>query len=206
MFFGKNAVACLLTLAGLSAATPSPSDTLNERDTTAATVSGLGIYAYGSDINGQPVFYSDGNAYIGSVAPPGAGESVNITFSTTDPTSTTSVWSISANTTSDNGTLPFPNNSLSFYIVPTNGSFERAGFGSSNTTLPTGSVTEGFVLYGKQIAYKTSAGELELQFWAAATNATGVWGLYWNSAGSAIDGAFPVVLKTTAPPVLKVKA
>ncbi|QSZ36688.1 hypothetical protein DSL72_006569 [Monilinia vaccinii-corymbosi] len=198
MFFGKNAAACLLTLTGLSTVLAS------SKEATSATVSGLKIYAYGSDINGQPVFYSDGNAYIGSVAPPGTGTSVNITFSTTDTSSPHSVWSISANTTSsgDSSAPPFPDNSLSFYIVP-NGTFTAAGFGS-NASLPSGSVTSGFILFGKQIAYKGDDGKLLLQFWAAATNATGVWGLYWNAAGAAIDGAFPVVLKTTAPTVLTI--
>jgi hypothetical protein len=60
-------------------------------------------------------------------------------------------------------------------------------------------------LFGKQLAYEASSTNLELQFWAAATNVTDVWGLYWNSNATAIDGAFPVVLKTTAPTVVKVK-
>lgn len=57
MIFGTaTTAACLLTLFGLSTALPSPSNTFEKR----AAVSGLAIFAYGSDINGLPVFYSDG--------------------------------------------------------------------------------------------------------------------------------------------------
>jgi hypothetical protein len=57
MRVSKAMATCLLTLSGLSAALPSPSNTIVER----AAVSGVTIYAYGSDTNGAPVFYSAGN-------------------------------------------------------------------------------------------------------------------------------------------------
>jgi hypothetical protein len=65
-------------------------------------------------------------------------------------------------------------------------------------------VTTGFTLFGRALAYQSTDGPFELQFWARATNTTGVWELFWNAGGEggeSVDGLAitPVTLKTVAP-------
>lgn len=143
--------------------------------------------------------------------------------SSSDSSSTTIPWTVSSN----DSTIT---DSLTLYIVPTSGSFTQVGFyessnsstyhaftdlalqtqltlSSPGSTLPTGAVTTGFTLFGASLAYQATDGSLELQFWAQATNTTGVWELIWNAGGEggeSVDGLAitPVTLKTMAPIVL----
>ena len=123
--------------------------------------------------------------------------------STIDPTSNTGAWSVASNGSVFTGTP-------SLYIVPTNGSFEQVGFyNSSNGTssLPTGGVTTGFMLFGSSLSYVESDGTMEQQFWAQATDSDGIWKLMWNAGGEGgltSDGfaITPVNIKSTAPLVI----
>ncbi|KAI9641844.1 hypothetical protein NHQ30_009711 [Ciborinia camelliae] len=195
MLFSKAATVCLLTLCGYSTALPSSSNAIDKR--TAA--SDVTLFAYGANINGKPVFYSDGKAYIGTTPPTGASDSVNVTFTTENIHSATEKWTISANITSG-ATAPFTDSSLSLYIIPTANSFEQVGFASA-TAVPTGGVTEGFILFGKQLAYEASKSDIEVQFWAKSVSGTDTWGLYWYSDAdmAELEGSIPVVIKTMPP-------
>jgi len=171
-----------------------------------------------------PLIFGKGLAYVGSTTPSWATAATNITF-TLDPDSTTTAWTISPNST----TVSF-NSTKSMYIVPTTGDFTQVGFSSSNDTLPTYAVTTGFTFFGTNVAYVFSLGtnipwitflkvtadpdiiryaangsNYELLFWAAATNTSGLYALYWNAAasnGNMVNGSFPVTVKTTPPVVL----
>lgn len=123
--------------------------------------------------------------------------------SSNNPNSNTAPWSV----TSTNSTFSA---TPTFYIVPTTNSFAQAGFyssNSSNSSLPTGGVTTGFMLFGNYLAYLASDGTLEQQFWAQATDTDGTWKLMWNSGseGGLTAGGYaitPVSIKTTAPLVI----
>ncbi|KAL3424248.1 hypothetical protein PVAG01_03529 [Phlyctema vagabunda] len=166
-----------------------------KRDTTKVS-----LYAYGGQTNGAPVFYDNGLAYIGF----GAADSTdttatNITF-TVDSNDNTTPWYITANSTSSSTNSTVISGSPMFYINPSEGAFEQAGFVTNSSDLPTGASTAGFSFFGTSVAYAKSDSDYELMFSAVDTNTTGVWALYWNSDGSVHDGATPITLKTTAPP------
>jgi len=142
---------------------------------------------------------------MGSASPDWASVAANITFTASD--TTTTPWTIAANLTDSNLTsAPFPDNSYSMYIIPTNGNFQQVGFVSSNGTAPTNAVTEGFTWFGTSVAYAENDSNYELQFWANATNTTDVYALYWNANGTTLDTAFPIAIKSTAPAVLTAAA
>lgn len=187
MFFQYSTAASFLALCSL----PNALAFNHKRDTTTTS-----LYAYGSEADGAPVFYSNGLAYIGLQAPTWSGTSTNITFNT-DSSNTTAPWTIDANST----TVSF-NKTLELYIVPTTSSYTQVGFVSTTGTAPTGAVTTGFAFFGTQVAYAASESNYELLFWATSTNETGIYGLYWNAAGSPTNGSFPVVIKTTPPTVV----
>jgi hypothetical protein len=95
------------------------------------------------------------------------------------------------------------------YIVPTNNTFTQVGFYSSSnsSSLPTGGVTTGFILFGNYLSYIASDGTMEQQFWAQATDINGTWKLMWNAGGEGgvtADGYMitPVSIKTSAPLVI----
>lgn len=141
--------------------------------------------------------------FAGQTNPGWGGIITNITFSTTS-SSLTSPWTISANLTNEAyTTAPFVDDSYSLYIVPTSGSFEQVGFLSnddnSSSTVPTNATTTGFTWYGTSVCYAASSSNYELNFWANATNTTGIFSVHWNSEGTAQGSAFPISIKSTFP-------
>lgn len=115
-----------------------------------------------------------------------------------DSSDSTVPWNITANST----TVSF-NETLSLYIIPTEGSFAQVGY-TTAASLPTGAVNVGFTLFGKTIAYSASESDLEMTFWAANSTTDGVYGLYWDAAAapdSIPEGAKPVTVKTTTPTI-----
>ena len=204
MLFSYTTAAYLLALCGLSNAAAFK----HRRD----TLSDITVYAYGTESNGDPVFYANGKfcrlffeffcliwelglAYIGQQSPGWSGTTTNITF-TSDSEDTSVPWTIAANSTS----VSF-NETYEMYIVPTSGSFTQVGFTStsSNSSLPSGAVTTGFGWFGTSVAYVANASDYELMFWAASTNVTGIYALYWDAFGTPTNGSFPVALKSTPP-------
>jgi len=154
------------------------------------------LHAYGGEANGAPVFYGDGLAYIGNTLPTSwPGPLSSITF-TSESRSTTTPWNI---TFAEN--VPDSSITYSMYIVSTSTSASQVGFAPSNEEVPAGGTMIGFTWFGKEVAYATSS-KLKMQFWASATNTTGVWALYWNENAASFDDAFPVTLKSIAPTIL----
>lgn len=113
---------------------------------------------------------------------------------TADTVDATVPWTASSNTSAWNTT-----SDPSLYIVTTSGAFEQVGFVAPNGTLPTGAVTTGFTWYGMAAAYETSAGDMEMRFWATTTNETDVWSLMWNTDGDKQTGGFPIALRRNEP-------
>ncbi|KAF4629955.1 hypothetical protein G7Y89_g8183 [Cudoniella acicularis] len=172
----------LLAIAGLSNA----SLIKHKRDT------GISLYAYGSDTNGAPVFYSEGLAYIGQKGLDDVTRvQTNITFGG-DSSDSSVPWPIYANSS----TVTF-NETLYMYILPSSGAFSQVGF-ATNSSLPDGAVDTGFAWFGTSVAYAASESDYELMFWGLNTTTDGVYGLYWNG-GAITDGAFPITLKSTPP-------
>lgn len=107
-------------------------------------------------------------------------------------------WTAIASNSTTNSTIV---NGASLYIITTPGSIAPVGFVPQGAEVPTGAVTNGFTWFGTQAAY-ISDDQLEMQFWAVATNETGIWSLVWNADGELIENATPVNLKNTAPIIL----
>ncbi|OBT58233.1 hypothetical protein VE04_01301 [Pseudogymnoascus sp. 24MN13] len=192
MLFNSKFIAALLAIPGATSSNAAdPIDPSN-----------LSLYAYGRNISGLTVFYGDGLAYIGSTPLNGASVASNITFSTTDPASETATWNVTS-TNAAFSTTPL------LYIVPTDSAFTQVGFygSSNNSSLPTGGVTTGFVLFGNYLSYIASDGTMQQQFWAQATDTIGTWKLMWNAGGEGgvtADGytITPVSIKIRAPLVI----
>ncbi|KAI9744649.1 MAG: hypothetical protein M1818_002178 [Claussenomyces sp. TS43310] len=186
MLFDLGSAILLLAICSFSNATE-----LQNHD----ILSNVTIYAYGNSSNGAPIFYDDGFAYIGASGPGWSKTATNITF-TSDTSSTTVPWNISANVSP----APFTG-TPSLYIIPSAG-LSQVGFVASDGILPAGAVTTGFTWFGTSVAYVASSSNYEIRFWAKPSNETGVWGLYWNSDTTRDDGVFPVTLKRDAPVAL----
>jgi hypothetical protein len=84
------------------------------------------------------------------------------------------------------------------YIIPSSGQ-NQVGFVATNGTAPADAVTTGFAWIGNSVAYAGNTSDFQSRFWAQSTNQTGLWTLLWNTEGTAIDSASPVILKTSAP-------
>lgn len=138
-------------------------------------------------------------AYIG-YKPASSNDSTatNVTF-TVDPSDTAVAWTITANRTGQvNTTSPFTGSPM-FYIVPSSGSFEQAGFVANTTNAPTGAATTGFAWFGTSVAYAASDSDYELSFSAVDTGIENLWKLYWNSDGTQYENSTAVILKKTPP-------
>lgn len=60
--------------------------------------------------------------------------------------------------------------------------------------------TDGYYIYGTQITWLTSSRVMESNFYAVASDTTGIWELYWDADSSAGTEGTVVVLKAIAPP------
>ncbi|CAG8971486.1 hypothetical protein HYALB_00002070 [Hymenoscyphus albidus] len=180
--FSVKSLASVLAISGLSSAA-----VMHKR------ADGITLYAYGSDIMANSIYYKNGLAFFGHGNTTQDGQTV-ITFKTTDDTSVP--WTIVP--TSPSVTFPEP---PALYINPSEGSFQQVGF-APNSNVPIGGVTSGFRFFGKSVAYESTSTDIQLQFYGKATEADGVFALYWNAniTGSNPD-AFPVQVKSTPPNV-----
>lgn len=87
------------------------------------------------------------------------------------------------------------------YINTTTDAFEPVGFTTSNSTLSTGEVTDGFGLYGGWAYYAGDSGTVEMNFFASPTNKTDVYLVKWNAASTTPTDAVAISLRTVAPVV-----
>ncbi|KAI9836050.1 MAG: hypothetical protein M1819_001661 [Sarea resinae] len=183
----------------------SASSSLPPRADDAASFS---LYAYGSDIEGLPIFYGDGVAYTGYATPPNVSQALNVTCQH-------NVLSFSSSSLTA-PVAPAPNDSTAFQISPNSSAnwtskprlainiapdaFDPVKFLSPNATLSDDQIASGFRIYGKDLAYlNSSSGKLQEAFWASNTSQSGAWVLRWNVGGQSHDGSVPVVVKTMAP-------
>ncbi|OCK92396.1 uncharacterized protein K441DRAFT_614615 [Cenococcum geophilum 1.58] len=188
MFVTTSPVIGFLLLAASVLASASP---LLARATSSDS---FGLYAYGSGIGGLPVFYSDGNAYIGHGPPPNASSSANITL-TKNPNDSVG-WIANPNTTtSSNATWA----DASFYVPSPEASSHQVGFTSNATS---DQISSGFAFYGHVTFLVASSGGWEALFYAKPTASSGIWSLMWNQTGETDSSAVPVALKDSAPPTL----
>ncbi|GAM34490.1 hypothetical protein TCE0_015r02103 [Talaromyces pinophilus] len=143
------------------------------------------VYAYGTNISGLPIYAGeDGLAFISESSRGLATIDWHIDSTGERP------WNVTGNfsTTAER----------EFYIVTTSGAYEQVGFVEANSSLPSGAVKTGFMTYGAYIMYLDNSTMLS-EFWAQATNTTGVWALKWNEDGLSRTDSVPVSLKTMAP-------
>ncbi|KAI0468545.1 hypothetical protein F4859DRAFT_206998 [Xylaria cf. heliscus] len=147
-----------------------------------AIQSDVSIYAYGVGINGFQVYANSSlHAVIADDATALANGLKNITW--TIDTTGAAPWNVTISNSTQTG---------QFYIVPSSGEHQGAGF---NATAPTGAETGGFVIYGNTVEYATET-TYQSQFFAQNSSSTGIWSLVWNSDSATLDDGVPVVLKT----------
>ncbi|OCL07333.1 hypothetical protein AOQ84DRAFT_440255 [Glonium stellatum] len=160
-----------------------------------ATPTTFKLYAYGPNItNGLRFFYGDGQAYIGSSAPPSVTQAVNITLTSTDSDTTFLV-------NADSATTNWTSQPM-MYIDTTTNAFEPVGFTTSNTTLSEGEVTEGFGLYGGWAFHLNDAGTVDMNFYASPTEENDVYLVKWNAASTKATDGISIALRTEAPMVI----
>ncbi|KAJ8058671.1 hypothetical protein OCU04_012845 [Sclerotinia nivalis] len=156
-----------------------------------STTSSFQLYAYGKGIGGLPVYYSDGNAFVGSKFPSGSNLNTNISFAP----SSSSEWVITpttSNVTLTNTTSPV------LFIDPSGTALTNVGFTGSSSSNGT---TKGFISFGNWAMWKNpSTSRIASNFYATPVS-DGVWQLKWNAEeiddGSSISVAVRKVAPTT---------
>ncbi|KAF7960386.1 hypothetical protein EAE96_000069 [Botrytis aclada] len=160
------------------------------------------LYAYGTGIGGLPVYYSDGNAFIGNTVPADSKVNANITFT---PTST-SEWIVTPS--SSNVTLT--NTTASALVInPSPSKLTNVGFtgavvgnstikGLSASTAGNGT-TKGFIAFGNWAMWKNPSTEKIVSNFYATPVCDGVWQLMWNAEEIDDGSSISVAVRKTAP-------
>ncbi|KAI1173264.1 hypothetical protein F4777DRAFT_581161 [Nemania sp. FL0916] len=173
------------------------------RAVTSTAPSGqFGLYAYGGDISGAQVFYSNDVAYIGDQQQMNDEEAADVLF-TTGPDNAL-VGNPDAGAT---GRTAVPTWSNRMIFVPTaTSASRRVGFTGDVTAEPDVD-TSGFVFYGAtalhQGGVEDDGGAYDntlYGLWTAVpTQLDRVWSLQWNVTNGNDDGYVAVTLRTTPP-------
>ncbi|KAF2765813.1 hypothetical protein EJ03DRAFT_279303, partial [Teratosphaeria nubilosa] len=140
-------------------------------------------YAYGKG-GAMPLFYADGQAYLGWTPPAGAKEATNVTFVEDD----NGDWIASPINTSFQTIWTTPR----LFIDTTPGAFISAGFTEATNTSVT---TTGFKMFGTLAMWKSNDGKLQSLWYAANTTQEGLYHLKWNVDNTIENDAQPVALK-----------
>ncbi|TGO62005.1 hypothetical protein BCON_0023g00650 [Botryotinia convoluta] len=160
------------------------------------------LYAYGTGIGGLPVYYSDGNAFIGNTVPANSKVNANITFT---PTSS-SEWIVTPS--SSNVTLT--NTTTSALVInPSSSGLTNVGFtgavvgnsttkGLSASTAGNGT-TKGFIAFGNWAMWKNPSTEKIVSNFYATPVCDGVWQLMWNAEEIDDGSSISVAVRKTAP-------
>ncbi|KAF7856336.1 hypothetical protein EAF04_009864 [Stromatinia cepivora] len=152
------------------------------------TDSSFHLYAYGTGIGGLPVYYSDGNAFVGSKFPSGSNVNTNIIFAP----SSSNEWVITptSNITLTNTTSP------ALFIDPSATGLTNVGFtgpASSNGT------TKGFISFGNWAMWENpSTSKIASNFYATPVS-DGIWQLKWNAEEIDDGSSVSVAVRKVAP-------
>ncbi|KAF7926489.1 hypothetical protein BELL_0875g00050 [Botrytis elliptica] len=172
-----------------------------QKRTTSSTDS-FHLYAYGTGIGGLPVYYSDGNAFIGNTVPAGSKVNANITFT---PTSS-SEWIV----TPSNSNVTLTNTTTSALVInPSSSGLTNVGFtgavvgnsttkGFSASTAGNGT-TKGFITFGNWAMWKNPSTEKIVSNFYATPVCDGVWQLMWNAEEIDDGSSISVAVRKTAP-------
>ncbi|KAI9729987.1 MAG: hypothetical protein M1834_006185 [Cirrosporium novae-zelandiae] len=144
------------------------------------------IYAYGEGINGLKLFYADSIAYLGSASPTGASTVTDVTFTQNTSTLYATPSDTTLNWTLDSALYVRPNAS---YPLPMG--FSAA---TASDTTPSDADIMGFYFYGNELLWHWKG-----PFWAAETDQSGLWILYFDPLDSSHDNMTTVELEYTAP-------
>ncbi|KAF7905781.1 hypothetical protein EAF00_000060 [Botryotinia globosa] len=173
---------------------------LQKRDTS--STDSFQLYAYGTGIGGLPVYYSDGNAFIGNTVPAGSKVNADITFT---PTSSTE-WIVTPS--SSNVTLS--NTTTSALVInPSSDGLTNVGFtgavvgnsttkGLSASTAGNGT-TKGFIAFGNWAMWKDPSTEKIVSNFYATPVCDGVWQLMWNGEEIYDGSSISVAVRKIAP-------
>ncbi|KAK5999268.1 hypothetical protein PT974_01661 [Cladobotryum mycophilum] len=148
------------------------------------------LYAYGHNITGLPIFFSNNLAYIGS--PNLSSGSFNVTFSIANQGLVAS-----PNITNSPGTLL---STYELYIVNSNNAFQQVGFATSGSS-PAEATTRGFGFYGHDVMFFDDSGNALSKFWAVNIQHN-QWKMNWNENGTYREGYTPVALRSVPPNIV----
>ncbi|KAI0382355.1 hypothetical protein F5Y04DRAFT_53557 [Hypomontagnella monticulosa] len=151
----------------------------------------FGLYAYGDEIGGAPVFTTGQGAYIGKASKVDDTEAAPVEFNLGTDNSLLG----NPNATSGESTPTWSN--LTFMVPDTTSSSHDVGFTNSTTTSERSS--SGFIFYDQFLLHRNLDGSLKSLWYAVPTEDEGVWYLRWNSTGDDSEGQVLVSLKATAP-------
>ncbi|TEY38585.1 hypothetical protein BOTCAL_0486g00080 [Botryotinia calthae] len=171
---------------------------------TSSTADSFHLYAYGTGIGGLPIFYSDGNAFIGNTIPEGSKVNANITFTP----SSSSEWIVTPSSSGNN--VAFTNTTTSALVInPTSSGLTHVGFtgaavgnsttkGLSVSTAGNGT-TKGFISFGNWAMWKDPSTEKIVSNFYATPHCDGVWQLMWNAEDVDDGSSVSVAVRKTAP-------
>ncbi|KAF3761601.1 hypothetical protein M406DRAFT_74551 [Cryphonectria parasitica EP155] len=178
-----------LTMLVLGAALTTASPAINTA--RASSDAAAPYFAYGTGVNGLPLWYGDGVAYLGKFHPSNVTNSANVTLTLSDK-------SIKTVVNKTNSADPDVGSSL-LYINTVSGAFSEVGFTNDSSTDE--HTTTGFGLLGTMLVWENSKGDLDSSWYAEpVTEDQTVYKLLWNTDLVSSDTAVAVVLKKTPPP------
>ncbi|ESZ91802.1 hypothetical protein SBOR_7818 [Sclerotinia borealis F-4128] len=147
------------------------------------------LYAYGTGIGGLPIYYSDGNAFVGNKIPSGSTVNTNITFAP----SSSSEWIITPTTA--NVTLT-NSKSSALFINPSSKALTNVGFTASDSSTV---ATRGFLAFGNWAMWKSpDTSQISSSFYATPVS-DGIWQLKWNADEMDDGSSVGVAIRKMAP-------
>ncbi|GAP86964.1 putative cytochrome p450 protein [Rosellinia necatrix] len=154
----------------------------------------FGLYAYGSNIGGAQIFYSNEGAFVGDQTQMDDEEAALVLF-TTGPNNAL------VGNPDTLSSRAFPSWSDKAFFVPTSTSpSHRVGFRSRESEPDTDTDTSGFVFYGATALHLSADNTLHGLWYAVPTFSSKIWALRWNATGdTSADDRVSVTLRNTPP-------
>ncbi|KAI9925616.1 hypothetical protein ASPWEDRAFT_29051 [Aspergillus wentii DTO 134E9] len=149
----------------------------------------FGLYAYGDNVGGLPMYYADGNAVVAPNPPSNASTAVRVSFTKGDDGL---VGNPNA-TTNSTGSKDFSDQML--FVPGPSSDDHQMGFTANGST---NMVTNKFVWYGNFLLVEDESGEYTSLFSVPSTAGDGgSYSLLWNATDD--DDVVPVTLRSIAP-------
>ncbi|KAE8371836.1 hypothetical protein BDV26DRAFT_302434 [Aspergillus bertholletiae] len=159
---------------------------------TASATQKFGLYAYGENVGGLPLYYVDGSAVVSPKTPDNGTDVAPVAFNQNGDNGLVG----NPNTTSTASTANFTN--MSLFVPGPNSSDKEMGFTNDPSS---NQVTNKFVWYGNFLLVENDSGEYTSLFSVKKSSThseDGSYDLYWNVTDSDED-VITISMRSVAP-------